>query len=108
MRLGYSDLPYWHCRFFRFEARIMIESGLAITKAHPGRGAVFIPKTVYKKNFVVFAFALTEGEMKMIETVDLKTSSFFSHYDPAMVEWFVEMVNVRRNSQDSKSEKKNW
>lgn len=83
-----------------------------ILRWHLQRGVVAIPKSIHKErmkeNFEVFDFTLTEGEMKMIETVDLKTSSFFSHYDPAMVEWFVEMVNVRRNSQNSKTEKKNW
>lgn len=83
-----------------------------ILRWHLQRGVVAIPKSIHKErmkeNFEVFDFTLTEGEMKMIETVDLKTSSFFSHYDPATVEWFVEMVNVRRNSQNSKTEKKNW
>lgn len=35
-------------------------------------------------------------------------SAFFSHYDPAMVEWFVKMVEERKNNHDSSKEKKNW
>jgi len=33
----------------------------------------------------------------IIVGVDKKESSFFSHYDPAMVEWFVQMVEERKN-----------
>ena len=37
-----------------------------------------------------------------------KTSSFFSHQDPNMVEWFVKMVEERKKNNDSSKEKKNW
>lgn len=40
--------------------------------------------------------------------LDTKTSSFFSHYDPNMVEWFVNMVEERKTKHDSGKEKKNW
>ncbi|MGN0907338.1 MAG: aldo/keto reductase [Bullifex sp.] len=64
------------------------------------RGVVVIPKTVrkerMKENIDVFDFALSEVEMEMIKTLDTETSSFFSHRDPAMVEWFRKMVDERR------------
>lgn len=34
--------------------------------------------------------------MKTIAELDKKTSSFFSHQDPNMVEWFVKMVEERK------------
>ena len=55
---------------------------------------MIIPKSTHKKrmeqNFNVFDFELTDAEMKQIETLDTKHSLFFSHYDPAMVEQFME------------------
>ncbi len=38
-----------------------------------------------------------------------KPARSFSHYDPNMVEWFVKMVEERKNQHDSSKEKrKNW
>ena len=34
--------------------------------------------------------------MAKITALDTATSSFFSHQDPAMVEWFVKMVEERK------------
>lgn len=31
-----------------------------------------------------------------------------THYDPAMVEWFVQMVEERKTNHDSRKEHKNW
>lgn len=65
------------------------------------RGVVVIPKSVHiermKENFNIFDFALTDEDMSAIAALDKKESSFFSHYDPAMVEWFVKMVEERKN-----------
>jgi diketogulonate reductase-like aldo/keto reductase len=36
-------------------------------------------------------------------TFDTKTSSFFSHQDPAMVEWFVQMVEERKKNNRSEN-----
>ena len=44
----------------------------------------------------------------ILSTLDKKQSSFFSHTDPAMVEWFAKMVEERKRNNDSKKEKKNW
>ena len=76
------------------------------------RGIVVIPKTVHlermEQNFNVFDFELSDGDMKVLARLDKKQSSFFSHTDPEMVEWFVKMVEERKNSNDHKKEKKNW
>lgn len=79
---------------------------------HLQRGVVVIPKSTHKErmeeNFHVFDFALNEEDMQAIASLDTAESSFFSHYDPAMVEWFVRMVEERKNNHDSAKEKKNW
>ncbi|MGN1294807.1 MAG: aldo/keto reductase [Bacilli bacterium] len=65
------------------------------------RGIVVIPKSTHKErikeNFEVFDFVLSKEDMLIIENMDKKTSSFFSHQDPNMVEWFIKMVEERKN-----------
>lgn len=72
-----------------------------ILRWHLQRGIVVIPKSTHKErmaeNFNVFDFQLTDTEMKTIAALDTQTSSFFSHQDPAMVEWFVKMVEERKD-----------
>lgn len=79
---------------------------------HIQRGIVVIPKSTHiermEENFNVFDFALTDEEMQTISDMDTATSSFFSHQDPAMVEWFVKMVEERKKQHNSSKEKKNW
>jgi 2,5-diketo-D-gluconate reductase A len=64
------------------------------------RNIVVIPKSTHKErmaqNLDVFDFTLSNEDMQAIAALDTKTSSFFSHQDPAMVEWFVQMVEERR------------
>lgn len=75
-----------------------------ILRWHLQRGTVIIPKTVHKdrmkENLDVFDFNLSEEDMQTIASLDRKESSFFSHTDPAMVEWFVKMVEERRKQQN--------
>ncbi len=58
------------------------------------RGVVAIPKSVHKdriqQNFEIFDFKLSKEEILIIESLDLKKSSFFDHRDPAMVKWLCE------------------
>ena len=79
---------------------------------HIQRGVVVIPKSTHfermTENFNVFDFTLTDEDMEKIAALDKKQSSFFSHYDPAMVEWFARMVEERKHQHDNSKEKKNW
>lgn len=63
------------------------------------RGIVVIPKSTHyermAENLNVFDFALSDEDMKTIAALDKNESSFFSHSDPIMVEWFVKMVEER-------------
>lgn len=83
-----------------------------ILRWHLQRGIVVIPKTTHiermKENLDVFDFMLTDDDMETIAALDKKQSSFFSHTDPNMVEWFVRMVEERKQNKDSRKEKKNW
>lgn len=75
------------------------------------RGIVVIPKSVHKdrmeQNFDVFDFELSDEDMLTMASLDKKESSFFSHTDPNTVEWFVKMVEVRKNGNPN-NDKKNW
>lgn len=83
-----------------------------ILRWHLQRGTVVIPKTTHiermKENIDVFDFELSENYMHEIAALDKKQSLFFSHTDPAMVEWFVKMVEERKNQKDHTKENKNW
>jgi len=52
-----------------------------------------------EENFNVFDFTLSDEDMQTIADLDKATSSFFSHQDPKMVEWFVNMVEERKENQ---------
>lgn len=79
---------------------------------HIQRGVVVIPKSTHiermEENRNVFDFSLSDEDMQTIAAMDKGESSFFSHYDPAMVEWFVKMVEERKSNHDSSKEKKSW
>lgn len=74
-----------------------------ILRWHIQRGVVVIPKSTHKarmeENLQVFDFVLEPEDMNRISALDKKQSSFFSHSDPAMVEWFVKMVKERKKKQ---------
>ena len=72
-----------------------------VLRWHLQRGVVVIPKSVrperMRENIDVFDFALSAEEMERISALDQKQSAFFSHQDPNVVEWFVELVDKRRS-----------
>lgn len=76
------------------------------------RNIVVLPKSTHKERMIqnldVFDFSLTDEDMAKIALLDTNTSSFFSHYDPNIVEWFVKMVEERKKHHDSSKEKKAW
>ncbi len=82
-----------------------------ILRWHIQRGIIIIPKSTHKErmieNFNIFDFTLSEDDMNTIQAMDTDTSSFFSHQDPNMVEWFANMVEERKKQHNSKQEKKN-
>ncbi|PLR33364.1 2,5-diketo-D-gluconic acid reductase [Chimaeribacter californicus] len=55
------------------------------------RGIVSLAKSVRKtrmeENITILDFGLSDSEMMHITALDTATSAFFSHRDPAMVEW---------------------
>jgi 2,5-diketo-D-gluconate reductase A len=83
-----------------------------ILRWHLQRGVIIIPKSTHiermRENLNVFDFTLSEEDMASIAALDTNTSAFFSHYDPAIVEWFNKMVEERKQNNDCSKEKKNW
>lgn len=71
-----------------------------ILRWHLQRGVVVIPKSTHiermRQNLDVFDFTLCQEDMNAIAALDKKSSAFFSHQDPNVVEWFVKMIDVRR------------
>lgn len=67
---------------------------------HLQRGIVVIPKSTHiermRENLDVFDFALTDADMAQIAALETGKSAFFSHQDPATVEWFTQLVQQRR------------
>ena len=60
------------------------------------------------ENIDVFNFQLSNEDMERISTLDKKQSSFFSHYDPNMVEWFGKIVEERKKQHDCTKERRGW
>lgn len=83
-----------------------------ILRWHLQRGIVAIPKSTHiermEENFNVFDFRLSDEDMKKIAALDKEQSSFFSHTDPNMVEWFVRMVEERKRAHGNDTAKKSW
>lgn len=83
-----------------------------ILRWHIQRGIAVIPKSTHvermRENLDVFDFTLTPEDMAAVAALDEKQSVFFSHQDPAMVEWFVRMVEERKKQHDCAKEHKSW
>jgi 2,5-diketo-D-gluconate reductase A len=71
-----------------------------ILRWHLQRGIVVIPKSTHlermKENFNVFDFELVQEDMDVISKLDKNESSFFSHQDPSIVEWFGKLIEERK------------
>lgn len=112
--------PFGEGRGGMFEEPLLVEIGKkygktaaqVILRWDMQRNVVAIPKSTHiermEQNFDIFDFELSEEDMAKIATLDKKQSSFFSHYDPKMVEWFAQMVEQRKNNNDHRQERKNW
>lgn len=107
-RGGLFDLPELKAigeKYGKTPAQVML-------RWHIQRGIVVIPKSTHiermEENFNIFDFELTEEDMTVIASLDKNQSSFFSHTDPGMVEWFSKMVEERKKQHDSSKEKKAW
>ena len=112
--------PFGEGRGGMFEEPLLVEIGKkygktaaqVILRWDMQRNVVAIPKSTHiermEQNFDIFDFELSEEDMAKIATLDKKQSSFFSHYDPKMVEWFAQMVEQRKHNNDHRQEKKNW
>ncbi len=65
------------------------------------RGIVSLAKSTHenriKENFDIYSFSLDGEDMKLIESLDKKESSFFSHQDPSSIEMFGRLIVERRN-----------
>jgi len=76
------------------------------------REVVVLCKSTHKErmaeNFDVFDFELSDEDMNVIKSLDTSSSIFFDHADPEMVEWFDEMVEVRKKQQRADLEQKKW
>ena len=109
--------PFGEGRGGLFEDPVLMETGAKYGKTtaqimlrwNIQRGVVVIPKSVHYErmveNFDVFDFSLSDGDMEKIASLDKKASSFFSHQDPATVEWFVQMVEERKKNQAGAAQK---
>lgn len=112
--------PFGEGRGGMFEEPLLVEIGKkygktaaqVILRWDMQRNVIVIPKSTHiermEQNFDIFDFELSEEDMAKIATLDKKQSSFFSHYDPKMVEWFAQMVEQRKHNNDHRQEKKNW
>ena len=76
------------------------------------RRVVVLCKSTHKEriaeNFDVFDFELSNDDMDEIKTLNTSSSLFFDHTNPEMVEWFDEMVEVRKKQQRADLEQKKW
>lgn len=103
--LGLPELKAIGEKYGKTPAQVML-------RWHIQRGIVVIPKSTHiermEENFNIFDFELSEEDMAAIAGLDKKQSSFFSHTNPNMVEWFCKMVEERKKNNDCTKENKEW
>jgi len=65
------------------------------------RGVVSLAKSTHiermQENFDIFDFEISQEDMETIKSLDTETSLFFSHQEASTVDYFVELINQRRN-----------
>lgn len=65
------------------------------------RGVVALAKSTHiermQENIDIFDFELSKEDMDTIKTLDTGSSLFFSHQEASTVDFFVELINKRRN-----------
>lgn len=65
------------------------------------RGVVALAKSTHiermQENFDLFDFELSKEDIDTIKTLDTGNSLFFSHQEASTVDYFVELINKRRN-----------
>lgn len=65
------------------------------------RNVIALAKSVrierMKENFEIFDFKLADEDMETIQGLDNKESLFFDHRTPDMVEWFIGLIEQRKN-----------
>lgn len=65
------------------------------------RGVVALAKSTHiermQQNFDIFDFELSKEDMDEIKTLDTGNSLFFSHQEASTVDFFVELINKRRD-----------
>ena len=65
------------------------------------RGIVTLAKSIHeeriKEDFDIYSFELDDRDLELIYALDEKKSSFFSHQDPNIIEWFGSLIVERRN-----------
>jgi 2,5-diketo-D-gluconate reductase A len=65
------------------------------------RGVVALAKSTHiermQENFEIFDFELSQEDMDKIKALDTGNSLFFSHQEASTVDFFVELINQRRN-----------
>lgn len=65
------------------------------------RGVVALAKSTHiermHENYDIFDFELSQEDMDKIKALDTGSSLFFSHQEASTVDFFVELINQRRN-----------
>ena len=112
--------PFGEGRNGLFENEILVNIGKKYNKSSAQvilrwliqRGVIIACKSTHiermEQNFNVFDFELSIEDMESINKLNTSDSLFFNHQDPSMVEWFDNIVKMRRTNDDCRKENKKW